>query len=115
MTDQRTFRGLVMLDRPPSPAPEPYATAALWLLYQVALFIRNTEIETEQRIDIGDAIHNVPESLTEYGGYFDERKIREDYLAPYDSKWARSPGSFSLIRTLNEGIELAIKWRGKHN
>ena len=100
-----------MLYRPKSIAPEPYNSAALWLLCHVALFMRNypERLSTRQLSDLGDAIHNVPESLTEYGHYFDEQKIRDD-LAAYDKKWANSPGDFSLLRTLDTGVEMAKQW-----
>jgi hypothetical protein len=103
---------MVMLFGRPNPAPEPYATGALWLLYRVALFIRNEPLEKQQVIDLGEAIHNVPDSLTAYGAYFDERKIRDEYLARYDAKWARGPGDFSLLRALDQGMERAAEWRG---
>jgi len=102
-----------MLHKPKSTPPEPYFSAALYLLYQVALFIRNyaNEIGREQLSDLGDAIHNVPESLTEYGHYFDERMIREEYLATYDRRWAKSPRDFSLLRTLDAGVQRVEQWR----
>lgn len=78
----------------------------------MALYIRNEahSIKPEQLSDLGDAIHNVPESLTEYGGFFDERMIREIYSAAYDQKWSRSEDAFSLLRTLDAGIEIAEQW-----
>jgi hypothetical protein len=96
-----------MFHTPKNIAPEPYFGAALYLLYRVALFIRNhaTEIRPEQLSDLGDAIHNVPASLTEYGHYFDEQEIREMYLAAYDTKWAKKPDDFSLLHTLDAGIK----------
>ena len=96
-----------MFHTPKSIAPEPYFSAALYLLYRVALFLRNhaNEIRQEQLSDLGDAIHNVPASLTEYGHYFDEQVIREMYLATYDKKWAKTPDNFSLLRTLDAGIQ----------
>lgn len=102
-----------MLHKPKSIPPEPYFSAALYLLYQVALFIRNCahEIEQEQLFDLGDAIHNVPESLTEYGHYFDEQEIRDIYLAAYDRKWAKSPEDFSLLRTLDAGVARVRQWQ----
>jgi hypothetical protein len=94
-------------------APEPYHSAALYLLYRVALFIRNDahSISPEQLSDLGEAIHNVPESLTEYGHYFNEKNIREHYLATYDCKWATSPDQFSLLRTLDNGMKLVDRWQ----
>jgi len=101
----------MMLSKPRNIAPEPYHDAALYLLYRVALFMRNfaTEIGQQQLSDLGDAIHNVPESLTEYGHYFDEKEIRED-LAAYDRKWLKSPDDFSLLRTLDEGLDRVGQW-----
>ena len=107
-----------MLNKPKAPAPEPYASAALWVLYRVALYIRNEahSISPEQLSDLGDAIHNVPESLTEYGQYFDECMIRETYFAAYDEKWALSDEDFSLLRTLDGAIEITEQWlRGERN
>lgn len=71
-----------MFDDPHTPAPEPYASAALWVIQQAALFIRNEawSISAQQLSDLGEAIHNVPESLCEYGRYFDERMIRDDFF-----------------------------------
>lgn len=102
-----------MLHKPKSIPPEPYFSGALYLLYMVALFIRNdaSKIEKEQLSDLGDAIHNVPESLTEYGHYFDEQKIRDMYLAPYDRKWVKSPDDFSLLRTLDAGVARVHEWQ----
>ena len=102
-----------MLDKPKNLPPEPYLSAALYLLHQVALSMRNyaDTISQEQLSDLGDAIHNVPESLTEYGHYFDEQKVREIYLAAYDKKWTTSPGDFSLVRTLDTGIERVEHWQ----
>jgi hypothetical protein len=96
-----------------SVAPEPYFSAALYLLSRVALFIRNDaqDISPEQLSDLGDAIHNVPESITEYGYNFDEQKIREHYLVYYDEKWVKGPGDFSLLRTLDRGIKSGNEWR----
>ena len=104
-----------MLHKPKRIPPEPYHGAALYLLYQVALFMRNyaDKIEQKQLSDLGDAIHNVPESLTEYGHYFDEQKIRDVYLAAYDKKWVKSAGDFSLLRTLDAGISLVRRWQGE--
>jgi hypothetical protein len=101
-----------MFFRPKSPAPEPYFSGALYLLYRVSLFIRNdtAKISPEQLSDLGDAIHNVPESLTEYGDFFDEQKIRDMYLGAYDLKWATSPDSFNLQKTLDQGIAQAARW-----
>ena len=98
----------------PNLAPEPYRSGALYLLYRVALFLRNNadQITTEQLSDLGNAIHNVPESLTEYGPDFDERLIRELYLAVYDRRWVQSPADFSLVRSLDDGIARARQWRG---
>ena len=67
-----------MLYYPKNIAPEPYFSAVLYLLYMTAVFIRNNaeRIGPQQLSDLGDAIHNVPESLTEYRTGFDEQKIR---------------------------------------
>src|SRR4051794_11442416 len=102
-----------MLHKPKRIPPEPYYSAALYLLYHVALFIRNhaDEIGQGQLSDLGDAIHNIPESLIEYGHYFDEKKIREMYLAAYDEKWAKWPEDFSLLRTIDAGRERVEQWR----
>ena len=102
-----------MLKTPKCTAPEPYLSAALWLIYQVALFIRNyaNEIRPQQLSDLGDAIHNIPESLTEYGQFFDEQMIRDNYLAVYDRRWAQTPDKFSLLSTLDSGIEIVNGWQ----
>src|SRR5687767_7186166 len=100
-----------MLHHPRNVAPEPYFSAALYVLYRVAIFMRSdaAEITPQQLSDLGDAIHNVLESLTEYGTGFDERRIR-DSLAAYDEKWAKSEGDFSLLRSLDGGVERGRKW-----
>ena len=104
-----------MFNKPKRLAPEPYFSAATQLLYRVALFIRNSadSISPEQLSDLGDATHNIPESLVEYGYYFDEQKIRDLYLSAYDSKWAQSPDDFSLIRHLDGAIQNARAWHEK--
>ena len=102
-----------MLHAQPTPPPEPYGTAALYLLYHASLFVRNFagQIGPEQLSDLGEAIDNVPESLTENGHHFDERKIRDNYLATYDREWAATLGSFSLLRTLDAGRVAAEEWQ----
>ena len=44
-----------MLSKPQVPAPEPCASAALWVLYRVVLFIRNEadSISPQQLSDLG--------------------------------------------------------------
>ncbi len=37
-------------------------------------------------------------SLTEYGHYFDERMIRDEFFKVYDTKWVRSSDDFRLLR-----------------
>ena len=101
-----------MFNHPKRPAPEPYASAALWLIYRVSLFIRNNNITDRQVSDLGDAIHNIPQSLTEYGYYFDEKIIRQD-LEAYDVKWTKSSDDFSLIRNLDAGMIQAQDWLNK--
>jgi hypothetical protein len=104
-----------MLFNEKSVPPEPYFSAALYLLYQVALQIRNCagQMTKEQISDLADAVHNVPESLTEHTFYFDEQRIRDQYLRPYDQKWVKSQNDFCLIRTLDNGIEMVRKWQSK--
>jgi hypothetical protein len=102
-----------MFHKPKTPAPEPYASAVLWVIYRVALFIRDEahSISPEQLSDLGDALHNVPESLCEYGHYFDERVIRDDYFKAYDEKWVRSSNDFSLVGALDAGIFSFQQWQ----
>lgn len=88
-------------------APEPYLNGALHLLYHASLYIRNhaNTISAEQLSDLGDALHNVPSSIYNYGEYFDEATIREIYLSAYDRKWSdNEPWTFSLLRTLDAGM-----------
>lgn len=101
-----------MLSKPQVPAPEPCASAALWVLYRVVLFIRNEadSISPQQLSDLGEAIHNVPESLTEYGRYFNEAEIRDHFFKVYDETWARSPDDLSLVRLLEIGKARVTAW-----
>jgi len=99
-----------MIDLPKRPAPEPFFSAGHYLLYEVALFIRNyaDKISPDQLHDLGDAIHNLPQALLEYGDRFDERKFRDMYFRPYDDKWAKlakRTADFSLNRSFDIGIE----------
>jgi hypothetical protein len=73
-----------MFGRPKSVAPEPYFTASLELLYNVAIYVRAltarpenvTEAHIREINSIMDAIHNIPTSLVKYGEWFTEDKIR---------------------------------------
>ena len=74
-----------MFERPKSLAPEPYFTASLELLYNVAIYVRALTSRPERVAEahireinaIMDAIHDIPTSLVEYGTWFTEEKIRE--------------------------------------
>ncbi len=82
------------------------------MFYQVALYMRGywrADISDAQFRDLGDAIHNLPAALIEYGHDFDEAAMREIYFKSYDEKWATTENSFSLVRTLDAGIKLKLK------
>ena len=104
-----------MFFKPPNLAPEPFCSGALYVLYQVALYMRkrSTAISAQQLFDLGDAIHNIPDCVTAYGPHRDEETVR-GYLAAYDEKWSRSPGDFSLLQTLESGIASAKAWRARN-
>ncbi|HMN46811.1 MAG TPA: hypothetical protein PKE27_19695 [Povalibacter sp.] len=82
-----------MLTEPVSQAPEPYFSASLALLFQVAIYVRaRTSVPeriTEEHIreihQLMNAIHNIPESLLHYGKWFTEEKMR-DAFAHFDSQ-----------------------------
>jgi len=73
-----------MLNEPKSLAPEPYLSAALALLFHVAIYVRartsRPELVTEEHIreinQLMNAIHNIPESLLHYGRWFTEERMR---------------------------------------
>jgi len=93
-----------MFGRPKAIAPEPYFTAALELLYHVAIYVRAmtarpenvTEAHIREINSIMDAIHNIPTSLVRYGEWFKEDNIREAiarldslYEGRTDFRWSR--------------------------
>jgi hypothetical protein len=85
-------------------APEPDFSAYNHLIYEVALFLRSRpQLSGDQAFDLGDAIHNVPAFLIRHGAW-DDATFRRLYLEPYDRKWAKSDGDFSLIRALDAGF-----------
>ena len=56
-------------------APEPILRAYLDLLREVSLYIRARSVGADRLLDsqlheLMDAIHNIPEFLTEFGGFF---------------------------------------------
>jgi hypothetical protein len=91
-----------MLFREKNLAPEPAFRAYHYLLYDVAVYIRNCyqRMSEEQLSDLGNAIHNIPQFLVEYGPW-DNATFRKRYLEPYDHKWARE-GTLCLIKCLEE-------------
>lgn len=100
-----------MNESPTSIAPEPYFSGALGLFYWVSLALRNhaDEFTAEQLSDLGDALHNIPDSLSHYGRFFDEQKIRDNYLAAYDQKWGSSSPELNLGKLLDNCIEQVSK------
>ena len=69
-------------------------------------------ISAEELHDLNDALHNVPDSIWEYGVCFDEQIIRNMYLAPFDEKWGEKEFGIRLTETLDGGMEMA-GWRIK--
>ena len=102
---------IAMFHGPKIAAPEPFASAALWVMYRAILEIRNNcnAMSKEQLSDLGEALHNIPISLTEYGRPLDEDAIR-DYLSTYDAKWAKSQHDMSLIASLDGSIDRVRSW-----
>lgn len=92
-------------------APEPFFSAGHYVLHKVALYVRNRSatVSDQQIRDLADAIHNLPAALIEYGHDFDEEKMRKIYFKSYDERYAKTPDCFSLIRTLDAGIEQKLK------
>lgn len=76
-----------MLTEPKSLPPEPYFSAALALLFHVAIYVRARTAVPEQVTQghireinqLMDAIHNVPEFLLQYGNYFTQEGIRSAF------------------------------------
>ena len=59
----------------------------------------------EQLYDLMDAVHNVPALMTGSNDFFTDQRIRENYLAPYDAKWAgKTRFGFSLLKILDEAV-----------
>lgn len=88
-------------------APEPVFKSYMRLLEWVIIDLRKRirygdHIEQAEIHDILDAIHNIPEMVRNYGGWFVEENI-DWALAHYDEKWMDKPTSVgrpSLIDTL---------------
>lgn len=102
-----------MLYHPKQLAPEPFLSGALYLLQMANVYIRNhsAQITADELSDLGEALHNVPEALTEYGYYFNERVIR-DCLQVYDDRWSNSHEDYNLnlMSTLDRGVQRANDW-----
>lgn len=88
-------------------APERYLRAYADFLHNAIVHARfySDRMSTDQMFDLMDALHNVPTLLTQYGDYFTDRIMRDNYLAVYDRKWATGEGmSFSLIAMLDDAL-----------
>jgi hypothetical protein len=85
-------------------APEPFLSGCIKMMASVALYCRNHSdgFSREQAFDLGDALHNIDETLLEYGASFDEESFRRIFLRAYDEKWAHL--GLSLEQKLDEGI-----------
>jgi hypothetical protein len=100
-----------MLTEPKSIAPEPYFSAALALLFQVAIYVRARtgvpERVTEDHIreinQLMDAIHNIPESLLHYGRWFTEERMREAFVH-FDSL-SESPERLQLANAFEQFLQ----------
>jgi hypothetical protein len=76
-----------MLSKTKTQAPEPYFSAALALLYHVAIYVRartwspeHVTVEHIREINqLMDAIHNIPDSLLHYGNWYSEERMRETF------------------------------------
>ncbi|OGT88110.1 MAG: hypothetical protein A2514_02610 [Gammaproteobacteria bacterium RIFOXYD12_FULL_61_37] len=91
-------------------APEPILSAYIHLLGRVVLEVRARSIgpnkmPDDQIFDLMDAIHNVPHMLAQYGS-FEDKMMRENYLAPYDEKWGGKE-RFRLLETLEDAMKQA--------
>lgn len=76
-------------------APEPILRAYLDMLYHVSIYVRNrswgdNRLPDDQLFDLMDAIHNVPELLTNHGGFFTPQSMREHFFEVYDERWAET-------------------------
>ncbi|MEM7625366.1 MAG: hypothetical protein AAF333_07045 [Planctomycetota bacterium] len=100
---------------PQTLAPEPYFSGMMQFIHFLACNLRNhaSDFSAEQLSDLGDALHNIPESLVRYGINLDEQKIRDWYLSSYDDKWASSPPHLNLNKMLDGCIENARRDRDK--
>lgn len=91
-------------------APEPVLRAYTELLRRVIVYARfysggDRRMSDDQLYDLMDAVHNVPTLLTENDGDLTDQIIRDQYLGPYDAKWAgKGEIGFSLIAILDEAV-----------
>ena len=86
--------------------PETIRRAYLEVLREVNLYVRAKSIGAErlpdkQLFDLMDAIHNIPEFLSELSTCSPE-VMRKLYLEPYDKCWAAH--GLSLCQTLDRAV-----------
>ena len=86
--------------------PDIVMRAYMDLLGQVFLFLRgcgnSNAVDAQEVFALADALHNLPEMLTDYGAWTDDAKFRELYLRPFDECWAER--AFSLEHFLDERL-----------
>jgi hypothetical protein len=86
--------------------PDTVLRAYMDLLGQVFLFLRGRSrngIDSGELFALADALHNVPELLTDYGAWVNDTKFRELYLRPFDERWAAK--AFSLEEFLDRQLQ----------
>jgi len=72
----------------------------------VFVHLRNydaTQAEREEIADLGDALHNLAQFLTEYGEWIDDEKFRKLFIRPFDEKWGDS--SINLEKILKHELK----------
>lgn len=69
-----------------------------------ARFLSFSNGQKEQIGDLLDAIHNIPECLSDWKE-FDE-KVLLSFLSTYDKKWVKNKKDFSLLRSYNRLMKL---------
>ncbi len=77
--------------KPVTPPPDGVLRAYTDLLSQVLLHFRGLSglknLDLQEVHDLADAVHNLPQLLTDYGAPWNDERYRE-YLRAFDRRWA---------------------------